>query len=86
MTEIKKGTPVWVWDYSIENKRKATYLCQDDFSIDNKWRHLAKVDNSPSVSFYINAEPINETNDKAIQLIAEAKEKIAEAEKLLNDL
>mgnify|MGYP000860295604 CR=1 FL=1 len=85
MTEIKKGTPVWVWDYDKENKRKATYLCYDDLSSDNKWRHMALPENRETVSLYSNAEPISE-KEEAMKRIAEAKEKIAEAEKLLNAL
>lgn len=82
MTEIKKGTPVWVWDRNESYKEKATYMYYDDVSSGNDFRHIALVDNNTLAGWYIHAEPINE-KEEAMKLIAEAKEKIAEAEKLL---
>ena len=85
MTEIKKGTPVWVWDYHPDEKIKAVYLCYDEGASDG-YRNVARLKGRIAASCWKYAEPINETNEKAMQLIAEAKEKIAEAEKLLNAL
>lgn len=84
MTEIKKGTPVWVWDERPENKKKAIYLLYDQEAPFNS-NHVARPISGCACSWKF-AEPINETTDKALQMIAEAKEKIAEAEKLLNAL
>jgi len=81
MTEIKKGTPVWVRDSKNENKLKATYLFYDDLS-NAVCRHVCVI-GGVRLGF-VHAEPINETNDQALQLIAEAESKIAEAKKLLN--
>ena len=81
MTEIKKGTPVWVWDSKNENKLKATYLFYDDLS-NSECRHVCMFNGSRLGFVY--AEPISKTNDLALQLIAEAESKIAEAKKLLN--
>lgn len=81
MTEIKKGTPVWVWVENKEGKSKAKYLCYDELSYTGP-RHVCVLNGSRIGVAY--AEPINETNDQALQLINEAKLKIAEAEKILN--
>ena len=83
MTEIKKGTPVWVWDDG--EKYKAVYIAYNDL-IETNYRHVVVLHGNVCADSYRTAEPINETNEKAMQLIAEAKEKIAEAEKLLNAL
>ena len=81
MTEIKKGTPVWVWDGTLEKRRRATYLFYDDIS-KSECRNVCSMYGNRMGYRY--AEPINETNDQALQLIAEAESKIAEAKKLLN--
>lgn len=86
MTEIKKGTPVWVWCEDPEQKERAVYQFYDDATKEGCLRHLVYLEDNDMIDWFTNAEPINETNDKAMQLIAEAKEKIAEAEKLLNAL
>lgn len=83
MTEIKKGTPVWCWDSNRDTKKKAAYLFYDDLS-DEEYKHLCVIGEDRFA--YKHAEPINETNDKAMKLIAEAEAKIEEAKKLLNAL
>jgi len=87
MTEIKKGTPVWVWDNNNYFKRKAIYLCYDE-ATKNELKHIARLldfNESQLASNWLFAEPISE-KEEVMKRIDEAEAKIAEAKKLLNAL
>ena len=85
MTEIKKGTPVWIWNDDDTTKVRAIYCYYDNLSKSRSYRHLVFREGSEYSRWEQYAEPINE-KEEAMKRIAEAEANIAEAKKLLNAL